>query len=96
MEHSTSDAAALMVRCASRDVDAMAELYDRTCGPVYRLCLYVVGTRAAAEEAAAETYSAAWREANTFASQGLSLDAWLLTITRRAARAVAAAQDGAG
>ncbi|QIG43390.1 hypothetical protein G5V58_11990 [Nocardioides anomalus] len=98
MERSTSgawaDGAALMDRCAARDVRALGELYDRTSAPVYRLCLCVVGTGALAEEATTETYRTAWREAGSFVSQRLSLDAWLLTIARRAALAVAATEGG--
>jgi RNA polymerase sigma-70 factor (ECF subfamily) len=83
---SPSDAAgldrALVARIAEGDERALGELYDRHGPLVYAMAYRVLGERADAEEAAAETFAQAWREAGRFESGRGSVAAWLVTIAR--------------
>ena len=59
---------------------ALGELYDATLGKVYGLCLRITGRHDAAEDAAAEVYHQAWRQADRYdPSRGRPLT-WLLTL----------------
>jgi RNA polymerase sigma-70 factor (ECF subfamily) len=74
--------AALMVRVAARDPEAMAELYDRHAARLLGLARRILGEGGEAEEVLQEVFLFAWRSASAFdASRGTVLT-WLLVATR--------------
>lgn len=60
------------------NLDAFNSLVERYQGPVYNLCLRLLGSREAAEDAAQETFVSAYRAIARF-SEG-SVKSWLLRI----------------
>jgi RNA polymerase sigma-70 factor, ECF subfamily len=77
-----SPLAALVSRICQGDEQALAALYDGTCGMVYGLALRVVGSPACAEDIALEVYLQVWRTAQTYNVSRGSVSAWLVTIAR--------------
>ncbi|MDO7868415.1 sigma factor [Nocardioides jiangxiensis] len=74
----------LLLQSGRGDPDAFAQLYDVTCGPVYRLAVSLVG-EANADEVLVQAYVEAWRTAPRFdPAQGTAL-AWLLRHVQRVA-----------
>lgn len=67
------------------DERALAEVYDRHAGAIYRAALMRVGDRQLAEEILQDTYVALWSRASTFDERQGSLIAWLSTIARNRA-----------
>lgn len=68
----------LLVRAGRGDREAFAALYDRTCGPAYRLALCLAGNPRDAEELLCRGYLEAWRRAPGFDPAQGSAAAWLL------------------
>lgn len=75
----------LLLRAGRGDRDAFAGLYDATCGPAYRLALYLAG-EANADEALVQGYVEAWRAAPQFDPEQGSALAWVLRHVQRVAR----------
>jgi len=73
---------ALVARMAAGDERALGDLYDRHGAMAYALALAIVGERADAEEAVADAFGQAWRQAGQFDPARGSVPAWLATITR--------------
>ena len=96
---SPSDAAAagldraLVARIADGDERALGELYDRHGATVHAMAYRILGERADAEEAAAETFAQAWREAARFEAGRGSVAAWLITMARTRALDIARASQ---
>jgi len=67
---------------AAGDERALGDLYDRHGAMAYALALAIVGERADAEEAVADAFGQAWRQAGQFDPARGSVPAWLATITR--------------
>jgi RNA polymerase sigma-70 factor (ECF subfamily) len=67
------------------DERALAELYDRHAGALYRAALLRVGDRQLAEEILQDAYLALWNRAELFDARAGSLIAWLSTIARNRA-----------
>ena len=84
---------ALVARIAEGDERALGELYDRHAALVYAMAYRVLGDRADAEEAAAETFAQAWREAGRFESGRGSVAAWLVMMARTRALDLARASQ---
>lgn len=79
----------LVARARQGDTSAFDLLVRRHAGPVYRIALRILGDRAAAQDAAQETFIAAWRRITDIrADQAFA--AWLFRIVTR--RAIDAAQ----
>jgi RNA polymerase sigma-70 factor (ECF subfamily) len=75
----------LLLRSGRGDRAAFAQLYDATCGPVYRLALCLAG-EAGADEVLVQGYLAAWHAAPRFdPAQGSAL-VWLLRQVHDVAR----------
>jgi RNA polymerase sigma-70 factor (ECF subfamily) len=83
----------LVARIAAGDERALGELYDRHAAMVYAMAYRVLGERADAEEAAAETFAQVWREAGRFESGRGSVAAWLVTMARTRALDIARASQ---
>ena len=67
------------------DEGALAELYDRHAGALYRAALLRVGDRQLAEEILQDTYLALWNRAELFDPAAGSLRGWLSAIARNRA-----------
>ncbi|SED99338.1 RNA polymerase sigma-70 factor, ECF subfamily [Gordonia malaquae] len=75
----------LLSRSAAGDVEAFADLYDRTSARVYGMVLRVLRDPGYSEETTQEVYLQVWRGAATYnAAEGAPV-AWLLSIAHRRA-----------
>ncbi|MDA4895465.1 ECF RNA polymerase sigma factor SigK [Streptomyces sp. MS2A] len=85
----------LLVRIATDDRDAFAELYDLLSGRVFGLILRVVVNRAQSEEVLQEVFLEIWQSAARFAPNRGQGRSWILTIAhRRAVDRVRSSQAG--
>src|SRR5262245_5604263 len=82
MPESTTADEALVARMAARDQEALAALYDRYRCVIFSLALRILRDRAEAEEALADVFLQAWRQARGFDTQRGSVGAWLVTLCR--------------
>lgn len=73
----------LAKRIARQEKDAFAELYNKTSGIVYSVCLAIVKDKGLAEELTQDSFVCVWSEINSF--RGVGLKTWLLTIARNKA-----------
>lgn len=78
-------AADLLVRVASGDQQAFAELYDMLSPRVFALVLRVVVNRAQSEEVLQEIFLEIWQSAGRFAPNKGQGRSWVLTIAHRRA-----------
>jgi RNA polymerase sigma-70 factor (ECF subfamily) len=74
-----------MVRVQRREPEALAELYDRYGGMIYRLTLRMVRDAAIAEDLVQETFLRAWNRAGAFDAERGAAGPWLLAIARNRA-----------
>ena len=72
----------LLAGLGSGDPDAAADFVRRFQRRVFGLTLSILRDRAAAEEAAQESFTRAWRHASTYDPRRGTVVAWLLTIAR--------------
>lgn len=90
------DAAALLVRIASGDQTAFAELYDMLSSRVFGLILRVLVNRSQSEEVLQEVFLEIWQSASRFAPNRGQGRTWVMTIAhRRAVDRVRASQSSA-
>ena len=75
----------LLVRLQRRDPKALAELYDRYGGMVYRLILRMVRDSGTAEDLVQETFLRVWNRAGGFDSERGAVGPWLLAVARNRA-----------
>ena len=75
----------LIGRVALEDRAALGSLYDRVAPKLFGICLRVLKDRAAAEDALQEAFMKIWKNADRYASNGLSPMTWLITIARNTA-----------
>ena len=71
--------------CRSRgpeEREAFAALYDRLSGPLYTLCLRMVGDAEEAEDALQEAFLSLWRRAADYDGARSSVFSWAVLITR--------------
>lgn len=73
---------ALVERMRDADEQALAELYDRWCRPVYALVSQLVGDPDDADDVLEETFYQAWRHANRYEPSRGTVGTWILTIAR--------------
>ncbi|RMH25779.1 MAG: sigma-70 family RNA polymerase sigma factor [Planctomycetota bacterium] len=74
---------ALMTAVASDDEAAIAELYDRFGGLVYRLAYQMMPTRSEAEDAVQDIFVRLWRTAGRYDTTRAALSTWVVLIARR-------------
>lgn len=72
----------LLDRAASGDQAAFAALYDRLSGPLYALCLRMIGDAAEAEDALQEACVLIWRRAPHYDATRNSVFGWAVHLTR--------------
>ncbi|GAB4508801.1 MAG: sigma-70 family RNA polymerase sigma factor [Anaerolineae bacterium] len=75
----------LMARVATRDEQALTELYRRYGDAVYSLAMRMLNQSQWAEEVTQDTFLKAWHQADRWSAAQGELVAWLLTITRHTA-----------
>jgi RNA polymerase sigma-70 factor (ECF subfamily) len=75
----------LIERIVSRDMSAVADLYDRHSRPLYGLILRILRDRSEAEEVLQEVFVAVWNRADTYDVEAGSPAAWLVRIARNRA-----------
>jgi RNA polymerase sigma-70 factor (ECF subfamily) len=74
----------ILGRVASGDRDALAELYARFGGTLFRYLLQLTNERGLAEEVLQDTLVGVWKSAGTFEGRS-SVQTWLIGIARRQA-----------
>jgi RNA polymerase sigma-70 factor (ECF subfamily) len=74
--------AALMVRVAARDADALAEIYDRHAARLLGLARRILGEGGEGEEVLQEVFLFAWRAASSYDPSRGAVLTWLLIATR--------------
>ncbi|GAA4529068.1 ECF RNA polymerase sigma factor SigK [Amycolatopsis samaneae] len=79
------DLAGLLLRVATGDEAAFAEVYDLMAGAVLGLAVRMMRDRAQAEEVAQEALVDVWRRAAHYSPERGSARAWVLTIAHRRA-----------
>lgn len=72
----------LLTRAAGGDEAAFAALYDRLSGPLYALCLRMIGDAAEAEDALQEACVLIWRRAPHYDATRSSVFGWAVHLTR--------------
>ena len=75
----------VLVRLQRREPEALAELYDRYGGMIYRLVLRMVRDTGIAEDLVQETFLRAWNRASGFDLERGAAAPWLLAIARNRA-----------
>lgn len=92
----------LLSRVALGDRAAFAQLYQRTNGKLYAVCLRILHDKEEAEDALQDSYVKVWRYAERYAATRAAPLTWMIAITRnlaidrlRARRAPGAALDAA-
>jgi RNA polymerase sigma-70 factor (ECF subfamily) len=75
----------VVVRLQRREPQALADLYDRYGGMIYRLVLRIVRDTGIAEDLVQETFLRAWNRAGAFDSERGAVGPWLLAIARNRA-----------
>jgi RNA polymerase sigma-70 factor (ECF subfamily) len=74
--------AELAAGLAARDVDALAQLYDRYGGLAYSIALRVLSDPGRAEDVVQESFLKLWNSAERYDSARGSLRTWLITAVR--------------
>ena len=75
----------LLARLQRRDPQALAELYDRYGGIVYRLILRMVRDNGIAEDLVQETFLRVWNRVAGFDAERGAVGPWLLAVARNRA-----------
>jgi RNA polymerase sigma-70 factor (ECF subfamily) len=86
----------VMVRLQRREPQALAELYDRYGGMIYRLVFRIVRDPGIAEDLVQETFLRAWNRAGAFDAERGAAGPWLLAIARNRALDYLRAQSRRG
>jgi RNA polymerase sigma-70 factor (ECF subfamily) len=79
---SREDDAALMLRIAQGDEQALGALYDRWSPLVFSVCAHILGDDDEAEEAVEETFWQVWRQAARYDAERGAVSTWLTTVAR--------------
>ncbi len=74
----------LLEQVAAGDRNALADLYARYGGTIFRYLLQLTNDRGLAEEVLQDTFVAAWKSARTFEGRS-SVQTWLIGVARRQA-----------
>lgn len=82
-EASAQDDFDLMLRVASDDEEAIAELYDRFGSLVYRMAYQAMPSRSDAEDVVQEVFVRLWRTAGRYDPKRAALVTWVMLLARR-------------
>ena len=72
----------LLAAVACGDMQAFGVLYDRLSGPLYTLCLRMIGDPEESEDVLQEVFLALWRRASNYDGARSSVFSWTVLITR--------------
>jgi RNA polymerase sigma-70 factor (ECF subfamily) len=72
----------LLARIAKRDLAALDEFYDQTCGPIFSIAFRILGEASEAEEVVQDVFVQIWEKAPAFDAALGSAFHWALSITR--------------
>lgn len=72
----------LIEAVAAGDQKAFAEIYDRLSGPLYTLCLRMLGSAEEAEDALQEAFMVIWRRAPSYDAQYGAVFTWAVHLTK--------------
>ena len=72
----------LLADVAGGDMSAFGTLYDRLSGPLYTLCLRMIGDPEESEDVLQEAFVALWRRASDYDAARGSVFGWTVLITR--------------
>lgn len=72
----------LLAEMVNGKPDAFAALYDRLSGPLFTLCLRMIGEAEEAEDVLQEAFLTIWRRAGTYDSARSSVFSWCVHLTR--------------
>ncbi len=75
----------LLERTGRGDRGAFAQLYERTSGKLFAVCVGILRSRGLAEEALQDGFVRVWRNAHTFDRGKASAMTWLISVTRNRA-----------
>jgi RNA polymerase sigma-70 factor (ECF subfamily) len=82
-EHAQQTDDLAWIEAAARgDQAAFARLYDRLAGPLYTMCLRMLGDAAEAEDALQDAFLQLWRNAPRYDGSQSSVFSWAIHITR--------------
>lgn len=84
VEHETD--AALLRRCEQREIDALAELYDRYSARVFGFAIATGCQVSEAEAAVEESFLTLWQYAARWPATTFTVEAWLLALMQRVCR----------
>lgn len=82
-QHKVDDA--LVRRIASRDQEALSELYDRISGTLMAVAMRILSDREAAEDVVQDVFLDIWNKASTFNAAAGKAISWSVVITRNKA-----------
>ena len=80
MGYSQDTDEALVKRAGRGDKNAAAALVERHTEKIYAACFRMLGSKAAAEDAAQETFLRLWRHAARWRPQGAKFETWLYRV----------------
>ncbi len=72
----------LLDKMVAGEPDAFAALYDRLSGPLFTLCLRMLGDAEEAEDVLQEVFLMIWRRAGTYDPERSSVFGWSVHLTR--------------
>ena len=72
----------LLAEVVRGDTQAFGALYDRLSGPLYTLCLRMIGNPEESEDVLQEVFLALWRRASVYDPARSSVFGWTVLITR--------------
>ena len=72
----------LLAEVAQGKTESFAALYDRLSGPLYTLCLRMIGDAEEAEDALQEAFLTIWRRAGAYDPARASVFGWAVLLTR--------------
>lgn len=75
----------LIAKVSLGDRKAFGDLYDATSAKLFGVILRILKDKPAAEDALQDVYLKVWKNADRYASNGLSPMTWLITIARNTA-----------
>ena len=82
MEQDDSELVRLLHRAGHGDQAAFADLYARTAGRLFGVCLHLLGRRDLAEEATQEAYVRIWHKADSYSAMRGGVLTWMISIAR--------------
>jgi len=81
-QRQSADLQALLLRCADRDQQAFATLYERTSAKLFGIVIGILGRGTHAEDALQEIYLKVWQRSGSYRPQYGAPMTWLISVAR--------------